>query len=248
MTNKVLAKVNGKEITEQDFNAFYQTLGPQVQGQFQGEQGHERLLEELIYQELFYAEAKESNLEASEAFIAELNRVKENLLKQFNIKNLIESVQVENVEAEAFYNENPHYFAGEEQVKASHILVDTEEEAAKLKSEIAGGLSFEEVAKESSKCPSNARGGDLGFFQRGQMVPEFEAVAFDLELNTVSEPVQTQFGYHLIMKTDHKSQEVQPFDVVKDQIMQQLLIQKQNAVYLDKVNALKEKYTIEKSL
>lgn len=248
MSNNVLAKVNGREITEQDFNAFYQTLGPQVQGQFQGEEGRERLIEELIYQELFYAEAKETNLETSEAFKAELDRVKDNLLKQFNIKNLIESVEVTKEEAESFYTENPQYFQMEEQVKASHILVETEEEAVALKAKIDSGSSFEEVARENSKCPSNERGGDLGFFQKGQMVPEFEKVAFEIDMNVVSEPVQTQFGYHLIQKTDHKASEVQPYEVVKDQIMHQLLIQKQNSVYLEKVNALKAKYPVERTI
>ncbi len=78
MSNNVLAKVNGKAITETDFNLFYQSLGQQVQGQFQGDQGRERLLDELIYQELFFAEAVETNLEASEAFQNELTRVKDN--------------------------------------------------------------------------------------------------------------------------------------------------------------------------
>ncbi len=246
MSNNVLAKVNGKAITETDFNLFYQSLGQQVQGQFQGDQGRERLLDELIYQELFFAEAVETNLEASEAFQNELTRVKDNLLKQFNIKNLIESVEVSQEEATAFYDENTHLFQTGEQVKASHILVETEEEAKTVVDAIAGGMTFADAAKEYSKCPSNAQGGDLGFFQKGQMVPEFEAAAFALDLNVLSAPVQTQFGYHIIQKTEAKAASVQNFDAVKDQIMHQLLIQKQNNAYLTKVEALKEKYTIER--
>lgn len=246
MSNNVLAKVNGKAITETDFNLFYQSLGQQVQGQFQGEQGRERLLDELIYQELFFAEAIENNLEASQAFKNELERVKDNLLKQFNIKTLIESVTVSPEEATAFYDENTHLFKTEEQVKASHILVETEEEANTVVEAIAGGMTFEEAAKEYSKCPSNAQGGDLGFFQKGQMVPEFETATFALEMNVLSAPVQTQFGYHIIQKTDTKAAEVQTFDAVQDQIMHQLLIQKQNNAYLTKVEDLKGKYTIEK--
>lgn len=246
MTNKVLAKVNGREITENDFNLFFQTLGQQVQGQFQGEQGRERLLDELIYQELFYAEALETNLGDDEGFKEELNRVSENLLKQYNIKQLIESVRVSDEESEAFYKENPQYFQTGAQVKASHILVDTEEEAAKLKSEIEAGATFEDVAKASSKCPSNEKGGDLGFFQKGQMVPEFEEVAFTIDREVVSEPVKTQFGYHLIYKTDEKAAETQSYEAVKDQIAHQLLIQKQNSAYLTKVEDLKSKYTVER--
>ncbi len=246
MTSKVLAKVNGREITEQDFNNFYGSLGQQVQSQFQGEEGKQRLLDELIYQELFYAEAVESNVEASEAFQIELEKMKEGLLKQFNIKTLIEGVSVTEEEAAAFYNENMHYFKAEPQVQASHILVDTKEEADKILVEINEGLSFEDAAKQYSKCPSNQQGGDLGFFQRGQMVPEFEEVAFEISVDELSKPVQTQFGYHLIQKKAEKEAEVQSLEAVMPQIKQQLLVQKQNNEYLSKVESLKEKYSIEK--
>ena len=89
-------------------------------------------------------------------------------------------------------------------VKASHILVSSESEAKALKSQIDEGTSFEELAKKYSKCPSCANGGDLGYFRRGQMVKEFEDAAFDTEINKVSEPIKTQFGYHLIKVYDKK--------------------------------------------
>jgi peptidyl-prolyl cis-trans isomerase C len=165
--------------------------------------------------------------------------------KQFNIKNLIEGVAITDDEAAAFYEANPQYFAAGEQVKASHILVDTLEKATEVQEELKGDMTFEDAAMQYSSCPSKENGGDLGFFQKGQMVPEFEAAAFEMATDTVSEPVQTQFGYHLIKKTGHQEASVQPFEAVADQIKQQLLIQKQNATYLEKVEALKEKYTVE---
>ncbi len=89
-------------------------------------------------------------------------------------------------------------------VKASHILVKSEQQAKDIKTQINNGASFESMAKEYSMCPSGANGGDLGFFSRGQMVPEFENAAFGLALGKVSDPVKTQFGYHLIKVTDKK--------------------------------------------
>lgn len=89
-----------------------------------------------------------------------------------------------------------------EEVKASHILVETEEEAISLKEEILSGKPFEDVAAEHSLCPSGANGGDLGFFGRGQMVREFEQAAFDLNVGELSAPVRTNFGWHLILVTD----------------------------------------------
>lgn len=88
------------------------------------------------------------------------------------------------------------------EVKASHILVETEQEAINLKEEILSGKPFEDVAAEHSLCPSGARGGDLGFFGRGQMVSEFEKAAFSLKVGELSDPVRTNFGWHLILVTD----------------------------------------------
>lgn len=88
------------------------------------------------------------------------------------------------------------------EVKASHILVETEEEAISLKEEILSGKAFEEVAMEHSLCPSGRDGGDLGFFGRGQMVKEFENAAFDLNVGEISDPIRTNFGWHLILVTD----------------------------------------------
>ena len=89
-------------------------------------------------------------------------------------------------------------------VKASHILVDSKAEAESIKSKIDNGESFETMAKKYSKCPSGKSGGDLGYFERGQMVPEFEASAFNLPVGKVSAPVKTQFGWHLIKVYDKR--------------------------------------------
>jgi peptidyl-prolyl cis-trans isomerase C len=89
------------------------------------------------------------------------------------------------------------------EVKASHILVADKEACEQLRAEIVGGtLTFEDAAKQHSKCPSGANGGDLGFFGRGRMVPQFDKVAFDLPVGEISEAVQTQFGWHLLVVTD----------------------------------------------
>ncbi len=86
-------------------------------------------------------------------------------------------------------------------VRASHILVDTEEEALELKKRIENGESFEKLAKEYSKCMSREKGGNLGFFKRGQMVKPFEDAAFSLPVGVISDPVKTEYGWHLIKVT-----------------------------------------------
>lgn len=87
------------------------------------------------------------------------------------------------------------------QVTASHILVETQEQALRIHDDLLNGGDFETIAKQASKCPSGHNGGNLGSFGRGQMVKPFEDAAFGLEPGALSEPVQTQFGYHLILRT-----------------------------------------------
>jgi len=90
------------------------------------------------------------------------------------------------------------------QVKVSHILLKKEAEAKAVLEELKKGASFSKIAQERSLCPSKKRGGDLGFFGRGQMVKEFEKAAFTLKKGDTSEIVKTQFGYHIIKKTDER--------------------------------------------
>ena len=90
------------------------------------------------------------------------------------------------------------------EVRASHILVETKEEAEKLREEILSGKDFEDAAALNSICPSGANGGDLGYFGKGMMVKPFEDACFSMEVGDLSEPVQTQFGWHLIQLTDIK--------------------------------------------
>lgn len=90
------------------------------------------------------------------------------------------------------------------EVKASHILVAKRTDAERLIAKINGGSKFEDLARKHSTCPSGKKGGDLGYFGRGQMVPAFEAAAFGLEKGKVSQPVETQFGFHIIKVTDKR--------------------------------------------
>ncbi|HLS52495.1 MAG TPA: peptidylprolyl isomerase, partial [Tissierellaceae bacterium] len=128
---------------------------------------------------------------------------------------------------------------------ASHILVDTMEEAQKVMEEINNGLTFEEAAGKYSTCPSKENGGDLGQFSRGQMVPEFEEEAFKMEEDSISEPVKTQFGYHIINLKEKDAGGLNSFDEVKNQIHENLLRLKQQEKYLNKIDQLKNEYKVE---
>ena len=245
MENKVLAIVNGSEITEGHRSSLLRSLGPQRAQQFQGKEGEELILKELINQELFYFDAVDTKLEETEEFKAELENAKMNILKQINIHNTLKAVKIEEDELKEFFNNNKEKYNKPATVGAKHILVSDEEKINEIAEELKGDLTFEDAAKKYSTCPSKDRGGDLGVFGKGQMVPEFEAVAFELEIGVISEPVKTQFGYHIIMTTEKNEGEESAFDEVKDTISNELVIRKQNDVYLAKVEKLKESYEVE---
>jgi len=245
MSEKVLAKVNGNEITEADKNNLLRSLGEERAAQFQGPQGDALLIKELVNQELFYFDAIDSNLEESEAFKSEIEKAKTNILKQLNIHNTLKDIKVSEDELKEVYESNKEKYGKAESIGAKHILVKDEEKINEIAEELKGDLTFEEAAKKYSTCPSKERGGDLGTFEKGKMVPAFESVAFNLEIGEVSEPVKTQFGYHIIKTTEKIEPSESSFEEVKDQITQELTIKKQNDVYLTKVENLKENYDVE---
>lgn len=245
MENKILAKVNGREISQNDINFMFSNLNPQLASQFVGPEGEKRLLDEAINQNLLLSYAKNENIENEESFKTELEKMKENLLSQFAIRKVIEKIEVSEEEAKTFYSEHPEYFSTKEQVRASHILVSDEETAKDLYNKIKNGDDFNKLAKEFSTCPSSSIGGDLNYFGKGQMVPEFEEAAFLLNVDEISQPVKTQFGYHIIKLTDKKESSIQDFEIVKNSIIQNLTAQKQHDSFNSFIKDLKTKYTVE---
>jgi parvulin-like peptidyl-prolyl isomerase len=133
------------------------------------------------------------------------------------------SDQVSVATAQAYYKDHPLEFQRDAEVKASHILVETLEQASSLRAQIAKGADFAELAKAHSKDPgSGAKGGDLGFFGKGQMVPEFEKAAFETPVGKVTEPVKSKFGYHIIKVEDRHNAGQQSFETMKAEIVDKL--------------------------
>jgi len=245
MENKVLALVGDREIRQSDFDTLLQQIGPQRAMQFQSPEGQKQLLDEHIHQELFLIDGKESKIEETEEFKQELEFVKDNMIKQFAIRNLLDSVKVEDNEIEEFYGSNAEMFKNPESVTASHILVDSEEKANEILEELKGDKSFEEAAKEYSACPSSENGGDLGNFTKGRMVPEFENAAFGMDVNEISGVVPTQFGFHIIKVTEKQEADQKSLEEAKEDIANTVLLQKQQEVYLARVDEIKKNVTVE---
>ena len=245
MENKVLAAVGGVNITEEDVSEAIIAMGQRGQS-LNNPQGRAMVLEQLINRKLLLAGARKELLEFDPEFKKQLNIMKEELLTKFAISRAIENVKVTDEEAKKFYDENPAAFVSGNTVTASHILVDSEEKANEIKDDIdAGKITFADAAKQYSSCPSMENGGDLGAFGQGQMVKEFEDAAFTSEIGVVTAPVQTQFGWHLILVTDKSESSVMAFEDVSEQLKEQLLSEKQQKAYASKLNQLKILYPVD---
>ena len=246
MNRKPLAVVNSKAIYESDIDEMIAQLGPRGES-YQNPQGRAMILEQLIAQRLFLADAMRNLYEREPEFKAQMARVKEQMLVQYSINKAVGGIKVTDADAQKFYDENPVQFAGQPTVSASHILVDSEEKASEILAQInAGEISFEDAAKAHSSCPSSEQGGSLGEFGHGQMVPEFDEACFSMEIGEVRGPVKTQFGYHLIRLDAKHDGENLEFDLVKEQIKDHLLAEKQQKAYQSRINQLKILYPVER--
>ncbi len=241
----LVAVVNGKEISKDDVLKFLNDIGPQMAMQFQSPDGIKRVIDELVNQELLYLDAVETKLEEEKEFIDVLEATKVNLLKDYAVNKIIANTSATDEEMKEYYEAHKDSFNKSEIIRASHILVDNEEKANEIISEINKGMSFEDAAKNFSSCPSKEAGGDLGEFGKGQMVKEFEDAAFDMEVGALSSPVKTQFGYHIIKLTEKNPESISTFDESKEQIQGQIIRKKQQNLYLSKIDDLKTKYKVE---
>lgn len=241
---KILAEVSSRKITERDVRLLLQNLDPQVAQQFDSEEGRKNLVEELIKQEMVYLFAVEQGMDREASFLADLERIKDNLLKQYALDRILSNVKTNEEELISYYNENKSQFLNPESIRASHILVDEEETAYDIIDEIKEGKAFEAAAAEYSLCPSKECGGDLGYFTKGKMVPEFEISAFDLEVGKLSEPVETDFGYHIIKVTEKREASVKPYEEVRETIEQVVTQMKQDEYFLRFLEELGTKYQV----
>lgn len=246
--DKLLAEVNGKKITGVDYNLFIDSLNPQLKQYFGGEEMNKEVVNELVYQTLLYEEAMEKGMDKDDEFTQVLEKTRESMLKTYALGKLLATVSVTDDEIKKFYEDNKDVFKENESANASHILVAEEDKANEIYEKVKNGEDFASLAKEFSTCPSKEKGGELGTFTRGQMVKEFEDAVFNNEVGAITEPVKTQFGYHIIKINDKNEGRDLAFDEVKDKIATQVRRQKEQALYNEKITELKEKYQVKMNI
>jgi peptidyl-prolyl cis-trans isomerase C len=212
----VLAKVNGKEITDEDLKIAAEDLGANLPPQLQGKARETYLLDYLIDGQLIVQKALAEKLDQDPEFPRKLAYFREKLLMESVLGKLSKEAASEEAMKKT-YDEAAKAQKPETEVHARHILVATETDAQAALKRIKAGEDFAKVAKEVSKDPGS-EGGDLGWFTKDRMVPEFAEAAFKLEPGQVSDPVKSQFGWHIIKVEGKREKSFPSYDEVKDQV------------------------------
>ncbi|HBA66305.1 MAG TPA: peptidylprolyl isomerase, partial [Methylococcaceae bacterium] len=218
-----VASVNGVYISKTALQELERDIAERTQGQSFPK---DKLIEELVQRELLVQEALQKQLDKSPEFIQRMDVVRKSLLSQAALQNYLKSNPVTDEEIKAEYEKN---VGGENNMeyKARHILVKTEDEAKKIIEQLDKGAKFDELAKKTSTGPSGPEGGDLGWFAPSQMVTPFSEAVIALENGKyTSEPVETQFGWHVILREDSRQQTLPALEEVKEQITPYLQRQK----------------------
>lgn len=223
--DKVVAKVNGRSITEADVRLAEAEIGNDL-GSIPAEQRRRVLVEYLIENHLLAEAAEGEKLGSGTAFDERMKYWQRRALRDAYFDKSVKGAVTE-AEAKKLYDAQVAAAKPSEEARARHILVESEVKAKEIFEKIAHGEDFARMAKEHSKDPgSKEEGGDLGYFSRGQMVPQFEEAAFRLGKGDVSLPIKTQFGWHLIKVEDKRERRPPEFGAVKERITAALIHQR----------------------
>jgi len=231
----VVAKVNGKEIRQSDLNAAEEDLG-QSAAQLPPDAKRDYLISYVADTILVAGAAEKAKVADSDDFKKKAAAARNKVLMEVFLTQEAKKAATD-AELHKVYDEAIKQVATEEEVSARHILVETEDEAKKVLADLKKGGDFAAIAKEKSKDPgSKDNGGDLGFFTKEQMVPEFAEAAYKLEKGQLSEPVKSQFGWHIIKLDDKRKKPAPTFEQVKDQV-ETFVVRKAQAELITKLRA-----------
>src|SRR6266567_996145 len=230
--NPVLAKVNGAEIRQSDLALAEEELGPSL-AQMDPATKKDNVLSFLIDMKIVAKAAEDKKVENNEDFKKRLAFTRNRLLMDSLLATEGKAATTDEA-MKKVYEDAAKQITGEQEVHARHILVESEDDAKAIEAELKKGADFAELAKKKSKDPGASDGGDLGFFTKDQMVPEFSTVAFAMEPGKISDPVKSQFGWHVIKVEEKRKRKAPDFAQVKGQI-ETYVARKAQADYVGKL-------------
>jgi peptidyl-prolyl cis-trans isomerase C len=239
----VVAKVNGTEIRQSDLTAAEEDIGPNLPPTMQGDAKRDYLIT-YVTDMIILAKAAEARKLGDGADFKRKVDIARNKLLMEALLGAEAKTAVTEAAMRKVYEEATKAIGEEKEVRARHVLVEKEDEAKAILADLKKGGDFVVIAKEKSKDPgSKDNGGDLGYFTKDQMVPEFAEAAFKLDKDQLSDPIKTQFGWHVIKVEDKRSRQAPEFEKVKDQVEQYVVRKAQS----DLVTKLRSEAKIEKT-
>jgi peptidyl-prolyl cis-trans isomerase C len=240
-TDPVVAKVDGVEIKASDLALAEEEIGASLPQDASADARRNYLVTHLIDMILLSRAAEEQGLSGSDDFKRRFAAMRQKLLAGLMLRQVAQK-DVSEQAMHKVYDDAVKQMGDEQEVRARHILVENEDQAKAIAAELKKGADFAELAKQKSKDPAAADGGDLGYFTKDQMVPEFADAAFKLDKGKISDPVKTAFGWHIIKVEDKRKKQLPSFDQVKDQLATVVIQQSQ----ADLVNKLRNQAKIER--
>jgi len=241
--DKVVAIISSQPITLKQFNARVAKLPPYYKTIIN--KNKKLYLDDMIIEQLFYEEAVRKGVNRDGEVTDLLNEAKRKIYISKYVQNEVDDkIKVTDLEMKEFYDSNKDDFKTPALWRASHILVGSEEQAKTMLSELAKGASFEELAKKNSIDATASRGGDVGFFRMGQLIPEFEKACLKLNNGQTSGIVHTQFGYHIIKLTDKREPAAESYEKVRGAIELQLKKGKRDVAMNRLIMDLKSRYNV----
>ena len=246
-----VAKVNNKIITFKEFNEKWESIPSQYKYQYGllGEDGKEKLLDTLIKNELLYQEAVRKGLDKKADVRQRIEDLKRQIIAEELLREEMKKIEMSDADASIYYNLHTEEFGEPEKVRVRHILVKDETEANSVAERLNKGEDFAKLAHECSVDPGTKdKGGELGFFSSGQMVPEFEEAAFALKIGERSKPVSTPYGFHIIELEERKEATQKTFEEVREDAKNMAIQEKQKNRFESLINTLYGSAKIEKKI
>jgi peptidyl-prolyl cis-trans isomerase C len=240
---KVIASYDGGALTDVDLKTSLDGLPERVRTV--ALQQKKEFVDSLVAEKLLLQEAERKGLQHLQDVKDLVRQARDRILVAKLVEQEVESKStVSAQDVRAYYENNKKDFMTPYRLKASHILVRSREEAEDLRLRIEAGASFEDLAKEHSMDPTGSKGGDIGFFEKGQLIPEVEEVAFTLKEGELSDVIQSPFGFHVMKVTGEAKPQVQEFEQIGAQIQQKLIVEKKTKSFNGLIERLKDKANI----
>lgn len=243
---KTLCTIGSEAIKVAGIAPDLERIPPFIRPQLLDGEGLNDFVKQFCYRELVKRYVQNNRAELEKQYPEAVRNATRRVALDALLKDQVSGkVTVTDDEVKSFYEKNLTQFSTPEQSRAHHILVDAEDKAKSIIDQLAKGSKFDDIASAESKCPSGKEGGDLGFFGKGQMVPEFDEAVNKAEIGKVVGPVKTQFGWHVIRVDERRAAGSKPLDEVKEQIRGQLLPEKQKTALEQYVGDLKKAHPIQ---